>query len=329
MLSALEFTTRRYEIHPLEGQTWVAEASYGRQRPIREHHVEFLHHLMATGRFRAGSEIALAVLKGRRFIVNGNHTLYALVRLDRPIIVTLTEYHVTHEEEVDALYNTFDRQLPRTARDMLKAYGFADHAGINQRQSEVLFSAQRLLLSGFVYATARAHKTLGYLRDNELLYVSALEWTKEASMFCEDIRAAKKPWQAFLTRQALMAIALVQYRFAPAQAETFWQHVALENHVDPNHPTRLLARWFQTESHKQRYNAIDYAYITAMAWNAVALERSLRSFTMPSREVPITIEGTPYTRQTVLRYIDEQWHLLEQPVAYDEPYFRRYPRVAA
>ena len=329
MLSTLEFTTRRYHMFPGEAQTWVAEPTYSRQRPIREHHVALLHHLMHTGRFRAGSEIAIAVVQGRREIVNGNHTLHAIVRLDQPMWVTLAEYAVETEVEVDALYNTFDRQMPRTARDMLKAYGLAEHVGLNYRQGEVLFSAMRPLLSGFVYAAARAHKELGYLRDNELLYVSALRWTKEAMMFCNDIRVAKKAWSAFLLRQPLLALALVQYRFQPALAEEFWGHVALEDHTNPNDPTRLLAKWFQTESHRQRYNPIDYVYLTAMAWNAVYAERPLRSFNMPSREVPITIEGTPYTRASVRRYITDAWQLADQPMSYDEPYFRRYPRVAA
>lgn len=329
MLSTLEFTPERYQLHPGEAQTWVAQASYERQRPIREHHVEFIRHLMQTGRFRAGSEIAMAQYASRDYIVNGNHTLYAIVRLDAPVWVTLTRYQVSSLEEVDALYNTFDRQMPRTARDMLKAYGFADHAGLTQRESECLFSAMRPLLSGFVYATARAQKELGYLRDNERLYIAALDWTKEASMFARDLQGAKKPWAAFLLRQSLMAIALVQYRFQPGIAGDFWEHVALENHANPNHPTRLLAKWFQTEAHKQRYSPIDYAYITAMAWNAAFHERPLRSFNMPSRETPLAIEGTPYTRAKVLRYVTENWQLSDTPVAYDEPYFRRYPRVAA
>jgi hypothetical protein len=50
---------------------------------------------------------------------------------------------------------------------------------------------------------------------------------------------------------------------------------------------------------------------------------------MPSKETPLLIEGTPYTRSTARRYITEEWQLVEQPVPYDEPFFRRSPRVAA
>jgi len=252
MLSTLNFTTEKHHMQPVEAQTWVAQAMYERQRPTRDHHIEFLFHLMKIGRFRPGSEIALARLGERYYIVNGMHTLSAIIRLDSPLWITLTTYHVTSMDEVDALYNTFDRQMPRTARDMLKAYGFADHASLTQREGEVLYSAMRPLLSGFVYSAARARKDLGYLRDQELLYIAALQWIKDAAQFCEDIRSAKKPWHAFLLRQPLMAMAIVQYHFQPGMAETFWEHVALENHASPNHPTRLLAKWFQTEAHKQR-----------------------------------------------------------------------------
>jgi hypothetical protein len=64
-------------------------------------------------------------------------------------------------------------------------------------------------------------------------------------------------------------------------------------------------------------------------FSEVVDERSLLSFTMPSREVPISIDGTPYTRETVRRYLNDKWELTEQPMPYAEPAFRRSSYVAA
>jgi hypothetical protein len=45
--------------------------------------------------------------------------------------------------------------------------------------------------------------------------------------------------------------------------------------------------------------------------------------------VPISIDGTPYTRETVRRYLNDKWELTEQPMPYAEPAFRRSSYVAA
>src|SRR5207344_2996213 len=131
-----DFTVEKYHLHPGEGHTWVKDAHYERQRTIREHHVEFIRYLIETNQLRPGTEIARARYASRDYIINGNHTLMAMVRADLPIWITLTTYNVKSLQEIDTLYTTYDRQLPRSARDMLKAYGFAEHAGLSQRQSE-------------------------------------------------------------------------------------------------------------------------------------------------------------------------------------------------
>jgi hypothetical protein len=329
MLSNIHFTVERYQVHPGEAQTWVNNAHYEGQRPIREHHVEFLRYLISIAKHRPGTEVALAIHGGREYIINGNHTLHAIIRADKPLWVTLQRYHVSSPNEIDMLYNTFDRQLQRSPRDMLKAYGFAEHSGLSQRQGEVLFSAMRLVLSGFVYSTPKAIKTHGYLRDNELLYLAALKWTNEATWFVRDIAGCQKRWHDYLLRQPILAMALVQYRFNPGMAETFWHQIAHEDHIFPSHPTRLLAKWFQTEAHVQRRSAVELAYITAVAWNAMYTERSRGNVSMPSTEIPILIEGTPYSRKTAMRFINEDWHLTDEPVPYDEPSFRRTLGAAA
>ena len=58
----------------------LLETCYQGQRPLRQHHVRFLRHLMRTGHWRQGAEIHCARVEGERFLVNGQHTLTALVQ---------------------------------------------------------------------------------------------------------------------------------------------------------------------------------------------------------------------------------------------------------
>lgn len=318
------FTAKPYYLHPGEAATWVNDAQYPRQRPIREHHVEFLRYLAASGTLRHGTDISLAMLGSKPYVINGNHTLRALVRAQRPYWITLTEYAVDSMEDLDRLYMTFDRQLPRSPRDMLKAYGFADHVGLSQRQSEILFGAMRLVLSGLSHERAKATKDFGYMRDNEMLYVAALGWTDEARQYFEDIAGVAKRWHEFLRRQPLTAAAVILYRYEPGRAETFWSQVAHENHSSPQHPTRQLAKWLQDQAHRPHVKARDLISGVSLAWNTTYHDRPLRGFTsLPSTEVPVHLEGTPHTRSSVMRYMTPTWEILEEPIAYDEPSLRK------
>jgi hypothetical protein len=323
------FTVERYYLQPGEAHTWVNDAQYPRQRPIREHHVDFLTYLVKTKQLREGTEVALAYLGSKPYTVNGNHTIRAIMRAEVPYWITLVRHQVTSMDEMDHLYTTYDRQLPRSPRDMLKAYGFGDHSGLAQREGENLYGAMRLVLSGLVHDRPKATKEHGYLRDTERLYVAALQWTDEAKQFCADIAGVARRWHEFLRRQPLMAAAIVLYRYEPGRAETFWSAVANENHADPRHPTRQLARWLLTESHKPRIKALDLIAATSLAWNYAYHDRPLRSFTLPSTEMPMHFEGTPHTRSSVMRYVDSTWTLLEKPMPYDEPGIRKGRHDAA
>ena len=328
---AHNFTAKDYQIHPGEARTWANDAQYPRQRPIRDHHVDFLAYLIKTGNFRPGTEVALAYLGSRPYVINGNHTIRAIAQADLPYLVTLATYQCTSMDEIDRLYTTYDRQLHRTPRDMLKAYGFADHSGLSQRAGEVLFGSMRLVLTGLVHDRPRASKELGYLRDNERLYVAALDWTSEARQYSADISGTgvARRWHEFLMRQSLMAVGVILYRYEPGRAEEFWSQVAKEDHPEPRHPTRQLAKWFQTDASKTRFRSLDLLAATSLAWNAVYHDRPLRSFILPSTELPVHLEGTPHLRDGVRRYVDPAGKVLRVPVFYDEPLFRKGRRDGA
>ena len=147
---------------------------------MRPYHTAFLAHLMRTGKFRQGTPVDIASTGGKRIVVNGQHTLHAIVQAEIPQWVVLITHQPKTADRCD-LYSTYDMQLPRNARDMLRAYGFPEAAALNVRESTMLLGAMRLILSGFVHAMPRNDARLGYLRDQELLYVAAMEWMDEAA----------------------------------------------------------------------------------------------------------------------------------------------------
>jgi len=93
-------------VTPEKAQALLATAYQG-QRPLRPHHVRFLRHLMRTGHWRQGAEIHCARIENERFLVNGQHTLTALVQEHLSSWLTLVEIDVPTMAAIGRLYEAF------------------------------------------------------------------------------------------------------------------------------------------------------------------------------------------------------------------------------
>jgi len=67
---------------------------YPGQRAVRPHHVLFLRHLIRAGHWRQGSEIHLARIGDERFLINGQHTLTAIMYEHTPVWLQIVEIEV-------------------------------------------------------------------------------------------------------------------------------------------------------------------------------------------------------------------------------------------
>jgi len=114
MNSALTLVT------PEKAQALLATAYQG-QRPLRPHHVRFLRHLLRTGHWRQGAEIHCARIGTERFLINGQHTLTALVQEHLSAWLTVVEIDVPTLAAIGRLYESFDRNLTRSLDDIYQS----------------------------------------------------------------------------------------------------------------------------------------------------------------------------------------------------------------
>src|SRR5207244_3972799 len=114
MNSALTLVT------PEKAQALLATAYQG-QRLLRPYHVRFLRHLLRTGHWRQGAEIHCARIGTERFLINGQHTLTALVQEHLAAWLTLVEIDVPTLAAIGRLYESFDRNLTRSLDDIYQS----------------------------------------------------------------------------------------------------------------------------------------------------------------------------------------------------------------
>src|SRR5437762_13267804 len=111
MNSALTLVT------PEKAQALLA-TTYQGQRPLRPHHVRFLRHLLRTRHWRQGAEIHCARIGTERFLINGQHTLTALVQERLSTWLTLVEIDAPTLAATGPTYDCHDRNWTRTLADI-------------------------------------------------------------------------------------------------------------------------------------------------------------------------------------------------------------------
>ena len=127
----------------------LLETCYQGQRPLRQHHVRFLRHLMRTGHWRQGAEIHCARVEGERFLVNGQHTLTALMQEGLASWLTVVEIDVPTLAGIGRLYEAFDRNMTRSLDDIYQSDPEIGRYGWTTKQLKAMSGAVALLATGF------------------------------------------------------------------------------------------------------------------------------------------------------------------------------------
>jgi hypothetical protein len=166
-------------VTPDKAQALLALCYQG-QRPLRQHHVRFLRHLMRTGHWRQGAEIHCARVEGERFLVNGQHTLTALVQEGLASWLTVVEIDVPTLAGIGRLYEAFDRNMTRSLDDIYQSDPEIGRYGWTAKQLKAMSGAVALLATGFAQEAGFADIVLT-LRDPFVRAELLRDWSREAT----------------------------------------------------------------------------------------------------------------------------------------------------
>lgn len=271
---------------------------------------------MRHGTFRFWTVITFAVLDGRRYLVNGQHTLYALLASGVTIPLTIEERPVQSWEEMAQLYSTFDRHRRRHLRQLMKAKKTAEAVELNQGQTEHLSSCLPLLCTGFASVPRIGGNVRMYINNVNLREAFVRLWTPEASIFYQNIKGAPGTLSQNARRAAVMAVALVTIHTTGTDAEEFWHSVTAPDGLSTKDPRHRLHIFLRT-SFRKDYEPHVYCRYVAAAWNAAWLGRTPQSLQPGDATAPIRLEGTPHKGDKILRYLTPTGDLLQEPQPYD------------
>lgn len=295
-------------MHAEQALAILQHENFAGQRPLRSHHVGFLAQTMTHGRFIAGTTIHFVRWNGQRYLVNGQHTLSAIVQCDLPMTLTVHETTVEEEKGIADIYGRHDRGLPRQLSDSYGAHGFAVRYNLSKSRVEDFGGSLPLLLDGW----RRGSTKNSLMRDQDIRILAMEAWVDEAMAFFGDVSFCPAYLQRAVYRQAVLSVVLLTYRYTGADAVEFWKQVAQDNGLPTNHPAKTLIH-FLLNTPAKHHNPPLYARYVASCWNAAYEDRSLSKVYARDMLLPIFIAGTPFTGQEDLTFLSPTGDILAVP----------------
>lgn len=305
-------TSETLSVTPKMADNWLNHAIYKRQRRRAEWHVTRLAIEMEKGRFISGTQIHFGVLDGMLHLVNGQHTLAAIVRTGKAVQLTVLKTPVESEEELGQLYGRHDRHRGRTPHDAFLGLGMADRTGLAEQEVNALGTALRYVLNGF--RRPSVHTNVEIATSADVLAEAMETWAESARLYFECVREARHGMKGTFRRGPVVAVGIVTFHHQLAKAHDFWNGAAQDDGLHRLDPRRALNTFLLTNS-SGHGDAITYIRNVANAWNKFYDDGELQ-FLRPSDmgKIGVTIKGTPYKSARKKRRTDETSEPDDEPM---------------
>lgn len=295
-------TSELRTVTPEQATVWLKEANYERQRRVAPWQVERLSIEMQRGRFVAGTQIHFGVLNGCWRLVNGQHTLGAIVKsgIATPLTVLVTP--VADDAELGGLYMRHDRHRARTPHDAFASLGLAATIGLGERQTSAFARGLKVVLNDFrrvgVHADVELATSLDWLADR------MIKWAPVAQKYFTAINPAAPAMKHRFERVPVLAIGLATFRNAEAKAEIFWRTAAEDDGLRRNDPRKAMLNVMIAKTAKAG-DPLLYVKTIAGLWNAFMEGRRVTNVRpIDITKVGVTLLGThhrarpPYRQST-------------------------------
>lgn len=253
-------------VSPDQATIWIENNLYARQRALREHRVQELAHLMSRGMFLEGSSITFGILNNRLHLVNGQHTLNAIVRFGQPVELNVQYYTVADEDELATLYTTQDCQLPRSARDNILAHDLPTKFNLNTSNISKFRSGVNMIANEFESGSSR-YKAAPGSRSFSIGRENMEDWLPEAQIYFNEILIGDVPQANYhsFRNATVVAVALLTLRHQPVVAREFWRGAVMDDGLRTGDPRRTLLMHLRD---KRKRSSNEDARCIATAWNA-------------------------------------------------------------
>jgi hypothetical protein len=237
------------------------------QRSVGKAQVNFLADQMANKRFHPTSAMIFSVFEDRFELVNGYHTLNAIITSQCAYNMVIVCFYVDSTDETREIYTHIDIGKTRVASQRLKALDLSSDLGVPNTIVGRATSAMRYISNGF--PAAYVSKKFAIEDEKKLLLI----WKDEIFLFYELLSSCSL--SSFIKNRALIAPVLSLYlivmRYDFDNAVEFISGVVEGANLDDSDPRWVLReRLIETARSKGKRINVNNGHISravAKCWN--------------------------------------------------------------
>jgi hypothetical protein len=262
-------------VSPDAAKRLLTTNNYGAQRKLRPQHVQRLIGEIENDRFTTG-HIALATNgDGRRYLMNGQHQLHAIIETGIPVEALIEEATCQTAEDMSMYFGQFDVNESRSLSDLVHAEVYSMGVSWNHRTGPLVATAMVSLSS---MSKASKYDRAKLVRN----------FRREANFVDAFINVNSKHIQ----KGPVVASMIQTFWKDPKQAEEFWSAVETGEMLtkgDPRLKLRsfLLSVTFEGNGETATRKEVHAKCITA--WNAWRRGKPTALKFYPSKPIPTVV----------------------------------------
>lgn len=276
-----------YPVTPAKAKQWLEKSMWGKQREYRPWHAEILAEAMRRGHFTEGVQIHFAKLNGEIQLINGQHTLNAIVLSKIDTTLTILTTVVSSEREIADLYSRHDIGLQRTFNDASEAHSLRAEYNLSAYQITSIAGGIRTINDQFmnVKKTAKSYETNSVSEQ----IAAFSKYGNPGKQFFEAISGAPRVVSVAMRTRGVMGIALLTFLESPDTAKRFWAQTAIGDGLEVGDPRKTLLDWLLDNPFKGASTMPLRARTVAKAWNAFVNGVSIKRITRIDPTAPIAL----------------------------------------
>ena len=287
--------------HAVETQTiepsWAANILendlFSRQRTRGRAHVLFLAETMARGEFDGGSALRFGVFNGRRFLIDGQHRLQAVIEHGEPVEFVIVTTKCEDADELARLYARIDRGRGRSIADALRALGTFEKGPISATHIQMVLACAPLFAMNL---TSRKVVGSSYASKSAEGRATIMEpWLPAAAEFFNAIAGAQADIGKLMHRRETVSCGIATFADAPKKlAFEFWSGIAADDGLMKEDPRKQALEFFRrTKSSSHTMGHL--AHGTAVCWNAWARGDTMKMVKVVDPTAPLRLQHTRFT----------------------------------
>lgn len=228
-------------VSPKLAQYWLSNFNYKHQRKIRSYHVTNLANEIIADRFREKTQITICELHGGYFITNGQHTLSAIVKAEKPMLLSVVVVHCDSMEDVANDFARHDTHLTRQVADALVAHEMDAKFGVTKTELKWITAAS--LQYAYMVGETATKTATQISHDQKILLLE-----KHGDLILSALRTMDKlsgNRTSFLTRKTTLACAAHVCQWDNTACEDFYGEISRDDGLRQGDPRKTLLTLFQ------------------------------------------------------------------------------------